>query len=149
MKTTLLPLAIAVLAATFPTTGLALTVERAVTPASLHGHPGEFSVNVRKDPDGLLAFTVVRTLPEPKHLVAHLRIRRQGRTIAESHTPAFANAGENIFHFSISPEHVADSRFEIGESFVPGGVPVPGTVIYLFRIRDFVPEDLLRSAATE
>jgi hypothetical protein len=149
MKTTPLLLAIAVLAAIFPTTGIALTVERAVTPASLREHPKEFSVSVRKDPNGLLAFTVVHTLSEPKHLVAHLRVRQQSKTIAESHTPALAKTGDNIFYFSILPEHVADSRFEIGESFAPDGVPVPGTVIYQFRIRDFVPEDLLKSAATE
>jgi hypothetical protein len=142
MKTT--SLAAALVAAVFSTAAFALTVERAVSPDYLREHPKEFSVTVRKAENGLLAFTVVRTLPEPKYLVAHLSVRQQGKMIAESRTPSFAKWGDNTFHFSLSPEHVDESRFEIGESSARDGVPLPGTVKYQFHIRDFVPEELLK-----
>jgi hypothetical protein len=132
---------------TFASTGLALTVDQAVTPACVLEPPKEFSVTVKKDQNGLIAFTVVRTLSEQRYLVAHLRIRQQGKTLVESHTPSFAKQNDNAFYFSISPEHVADSSFEIGESAFVDGVPLPGTVNYRFRIRDFVPAALLEAPA--
>jgi hypothetical protein len=148
MKMTSLLLAAApFVAAIFSTTALALTVERAVNPEYLREHPGEFSVTVRKEENGLVVFTVVRTLSEPKYLVAHLSVRQQGRMIAESHTPSFAKGGDNTFHFSLSPEHLGESRFEIAESSARDGVPLPGTVKYQFHIRDFVPEEWLPPSA--
>lgn len=142
MKTTLLSLAGVVLALTLSPAALALTVDQPVTPSYVRDHPKEFSVKVRKDEKGLIAFTVVRTLPEPRYLVAHLRIRDQGRLIAESHTPSFARKGDNTFRFSISPEHQADSTFELGESACQDGVPLPGTVNYQFQLKEFVPGSL-------
>jgi hypothetical protein len=143
MKILPLLLAIGVLAL-FSSTGRALTIDQAVTPAYVRENPRKFSVKVNKEQNGLLAFTVIRTLAEPKYLVAHLAVHHQGRIIAESHTPFFGRKNDNIFRFSISPEHVPDSTFEIGESSFTDGVPLPGTVNYQFRIKDFVPADLLK-----
>ena len=68
-----------------------------------------------------------------------------GKTIAENHTPLFAKEDENIFFFSVSPKHLAESTFEIGEATAKDGVPLPGTKNFQFQIKEFVPEALLRS----
>ena len=149
MTSSLTSLAGCFLTAIFSTAGLALTVDQQVTPAYIRDHPKEFSVKVRKDKNGLFAFTVVRTLSEPKYLVAHLAVLHQGKIIAESHTPSFAKKNDNTFYFSISPEHAFDSTFELGESPLTDGVPLPGTINYQFHLRDFVPEGLLRSATKQ
>src|SRR5687767_2572773 len=57
----------------------ALTVDVAVTPAYLREHAKTLSLKVARRPDGLLAFTVARTLPQRRYFVARLLIRREGR----------------------------------------------------------------------
>lgn len=124
------------------TAASALTVNIPVTPAYLQEHPKEFSVKVAKDKNGLLAFTVVRTLREPRYLVAHLTVNHGGVLIVESHTPSYGKKHDNTFYFSVSPDDVGECKFELGESFFTeaGGdaVPMPGTSNYQFQLQDFV-----------
>jgi len=128
------------------TTGLALTVELPITPGTLRERPAEFGVKATKDQDGLIHFTIRRTLKVPMYLVAHLTVRHQGKLVVKSDTPSFAVKGHNTFYLSISPDDVAGSEFTLGESGMSkDGVPVVGTIIYMFRLKDFVPADLLRT----
>jgi hypothetical protein len=127
------------------TTALALTVEQPVTPATVQERPDEFGVKATQGKDGLIHFTIRRTLKEPMYLVAHLAVRHLGKVIVTSDTPSFAVKGQNTFYFSISLENVADSEFMLGESGISKtGVPVVGTMHYKFRLSDFVPADSLR-----
>ena len=123
------------------TTGLALTLELPVTPATVRERPTEFGVKATQGKDGLIHFTIRRTLKEPTYLVAHLTVRHQGKVIATSDTPSFAPKGLNTFFFALAPEDVADSEFVLGESSMSkeGTIPPPGTTDYKFRLRDFVP----------
>lgn len=139
---------VAVMLAMLPVAAQALTVNQRVTPASLAGKPKQFSVKVARNEEGLITFTVTRMLSEPKYLVAHLAVVHQGKTLSESHTPLFSSQRENRFHFTIAPDSLADSTFELGESFFQGSgnnaVPLPGTINYQFHLSDFVPESLLQ-----
>jgi hypothetical protein len=141
------------MAASISTTTLALTVNFPVTSAYLQDHSNEFRVKVSKGKNGLIDFTVVRTLSKPMYLVAHLAVHQQGRVIAESHSPSFTKNHENTFYFSLSPEDVGESTFELGESFFTEfqgqAVPVVGTTNYQFQLKDFVPEDLIKSTASQ
>jgi hypothetical protein len=140
---------VAVMLAMLPVAAQALTVDQRVTPASLAEKPKQFSVKVARNEGGLITFTVIRLLSEPKYLVAHLAVVHQGKTLSESHTPLFSSQRENPFHFTIAPDSLADSTFELGESFFQGSgntaVPLPGTINYQFHLRDFVPESLLQA----
>lgn len=147
MKATLL--AVSALSLVVPASALALTVEQKVTPEYVRSHANEFSLKVAKDKNGLLAFTVVFTLKEPRYVVAHLAVRDANRILAESHTPAFTKNAENTFHFSIAPEYASTSEFTLGASgFANSGgqaVPEPGTILYQFRLIEFVPAELLKA----
>jgi len=129
----------------------ALTVNEPLTPEYLTEHPKEWSLKVTKGKNGLIDFKMIRTVPNPVYLVAHFSVHHQGKVIAESHTPAFTRNRENTFYFSLAPEDIADSTFELGESsFTESGgqaVPVVGTIIYQFQLTDFVPEALRKSTA--
>ncbi|MEQ1851869.1 MAG: hypothetical protein ABMA01_09795 [Chthoniobacteraceae bacterium] len=128
----------------------ALTVEEDVTPEYVRSHAKEFSVKVAKDKNGLIAFTVVFTVPEPRYVVAHLLVRSGDRVLAESVTPAFTKNSENTFHFSVPPECLSTSEFTLGASgfAISGGgaVPMPGTIVHRFRLPDFVPAELLKAS---
>jgi hypothetical protein len=148
MKITHLLLLGCFITATFFTTAFALTVDEQVTPAYLREHINEFSVKVTKDKNGLLAFTVVHTLSKPMYLIQRLTVHHAGKIIAENSNAFVTHQRENTFYFSLSPEDIAASEFEI--SHCPGfqetdyGVTVvPGTLNYQFHLRDFVPEELL------
>lgn len=139
------------IAATFSTTGLALTLELQVTPAYVREHPKEWSVKAAKKESGLIQFTVVRTLSEPKYLVAHLAVHHAGKLIATSDTPLFGKKKGNTFYFSISAEDIAESTFDLSESGlgstvngVQRDIPVVGSNVYQFRLLDFIPEDVLK-----
>src|SRR5258708_1700588 len=88
---------------------IALTTEQDITPEYVRSHAKEFSVRVAKDKNGLIAFTVVFTLPEPRYVVAHLAVRSGDRVLAQSDTPAFTRNSENTFHFSVPLEYLATS----------------------------------------
>jgi len=121
-----------------------LTVEQDVTPATVRERPGEFGVKASQGKDGLIHFAIRRTLKEPMYLVAHLTVRHQGKVIATSDTPSFAMKGQNTFYVAMSPEDVADAEFTLGESGLSkAGVPVVGTTLYKFRLKDFVAAGLL------
>ena len=137
------------MAVTFATRGFALTTEREVTLAYVHEHPKEWSVKATKKESGRIEFTVVRTLSEPKYLVAHLAVHHAGKIIATSDTPLFAKKKGNTFYFSISAEDVAESKFDLSESGlgstvngVQMDIPVVGSNVYQFRLLDFIPEDV-------
>ena len=139
------------IAATLATRGFALTMERAVTLAYVHEHPEEWFVKAIEKESGLIQFTVVRTLSEPKYLVAHLAVHHAGKLIATSDTPLFAKKKGNTFYFSISAEDIAESKFDLSESGlgstvngVEMDIPVVGSNVYQFRLLDFIPEDVLK-----
>jgi hypothetical protein len=130
------------LAAAYSTTGQALTVEQKVTPAYVREHAKEWTVKVAKKENGLIQFTVVRTLSEPKYLVAHLAVHHAGKLIATSDTPLFGKKNGNTLYFSIAAEDIAGSEFEISESGVEKDIPVVGSDVYQFQLADFVKEGL-------
>jgi hypothetical protein len=141
------------IAVTLSTRGFALTTEREVTLAYVHEHPKGWSVKATKKESGLIEFTVVRTLSEPKYLVAHLAVHHAGKLIATSDTPVFAKQKDSTFYFSISVEDIAESKFDLSESGlgstangVKMDIPVVGSSVYQFRLLDFIPEDVLKSA---
>ena len=134
----------------FTTTALALTVTQEVDPAYVQKHSEEFSVKVVRGENGLIDFTFIRTLSRQKYLVARLTIRQGDKIIAETSIPLFAKKNANTFHVSISPDHVATSEFELGESFFAENgdhpVPLPGTVNYHFKLSEFIPAGMLKPA---
>ena len=77
--------------------------------------------------------------------VAHLAIYHADKLIATSDTPSFGKKRDNTFHFSIAADDIADTKFSLSDSDLDstGEVPVPGTMIHQFRLRDFVPKELL------
>ncbi len=124
----------------------AVSVDRNITAEHVKLNPNEFTVSVVEGPDGLVAFSVVYTCPEPRYVVAHLVVKDSLRTYAESHTPSFTKNHSNTFHFSIPREMVATSTFSLGVSgfVISGGeaVPRPGTIENKLQLVDFVPEAL-------
>ena len=86
------------------------------------------------------------------YLVAHLSVYHNGKVIAESHTPAFTRNHANTFYFSVAPEDLAESTFELGEcSFTVFGseaLPEVGTRNYQFQLKNFVPPIRLKDTAT-
>ncbi|HLX64866.1 MAG TPA: hypothetical protein VKX17_26575 [Planctomycetota bacterium] len=121
----------------------ALTVTQEVTAAYIREHPKEFSVQVTKSKEGLLQFKITHDVSEPKYHVAHLSVVHQGKLIAESSTPSYGQKHGNTFYFSLAPEDIADSKFELSDSILGKAgdemVPLPGTIDYQFRLADFAP----------
>ena len=100
-----------------------------------------------KGKEGLIDFTIKHDVARPMYHVAHLEVYHQSKLIATSSTPSFGTKGWNTFYFSLSPEDIAESKFELGECYLGGGdLPAPGTTGYQFKLSDFVPEQLLKSA---
>lgn len=119
----------------------ALTVEEPLTVDYVRTHPAEWSVKVAKADGGLVKFTIVRNLAEPRYLVAHLAVRHSGKLIATSDSPAFGKKQGNTFYFSLAEEDLADSKFDLCESaFTELGdnaVPEPGTIVHQIPLKDF------------
>ncbi len=150
MRTTaVLRLALVWLTAATITTSFALTINVPVTSEYLRDHPQEFNVKVSKGKGGLIDFKMVKTVSEPKYLVAHLLVHHQGRVMAESHSLCFTKNRESTSYFSLLPEDAAESTFELGESSFTESqgqaIPVVGTTNYQFQLKDFVPKDLLKT----
>ncbi|MBV9124497.1 MAG: hypothetical protein JO112_14155 [Planctomycetes bacterium] len=123
----------------------AVVVQVDVTPAYLKEHPKTFSIKVEKK-DGMLQFTIIRHLSRPQYLVASLTVRQGAALVAESHFPSFAREEAAKYYFSLAPEYLADSAFELAErSFQPADghgqeVPLPGGIDYEIRLKEFVSE---------
>ena len=153
MKTILLALIASSFLAAASKTALALTTEKEITPTYLQKHPQEFSVDVNEGKDGLINFTIKHNVAQPMYHVAHLAIYQHGKLLAESSTPLFGKKHDNAFHVSLSADTVAESKFDISDSsFIRTGedaVPIPGTVIYRFRLNDFIPQKMIRSAPSK
>ncbi len=128
----------------------ALTVEQEVNAAYLREHPKEFAVEVKQGKGGLVDFKIKHFVPQRMYHVARLMIYHQGKLIADSSTPSYGKKGENTFWVSITPEDIAGSRFELSDSALAGegdeAVPVVGTIIYKFRLSDFVPPQMPKPA---
>ena len=126
----------------------ALTVDVPVTPAYLREHPKTLALKIARRPDGLLAFTITRTLPQRRYFVARLLIRQEGKLLVDTSIPSYGRKDANSFFFSLAPESLAQAEFELSESFVSGSaeepILTPGTINYQFRLRDHVPETLAR-----
>ena len=120
---------------------LAITVEERLSVAYVQTHPDQWSVKVAKTDAGLVKFTVVRNLSEPRYLVAHLAVHHGGKLIATSDSPAFGKKLGNTFYFSLAEEDLADSKFDLSESAFKdlgdSAVPEPGTIIHQFPLKDF------------
>jgi hypothetical protein len=120
---------------------LAVSIELDVTPETKQG----LSVEVHKDANGLLAFTVALTLERPQYVVAELAVRDTKRTLVTSLTPIFTRAETNTFHFSMPPDLVATSDFTLGVWHTGDGfVPVPGGTTYRVHLIEFAPPELRR-----
>jgi hypothetical protein len=124
----------------------ALTVDVPVTPAYLREHRKELSLKTARRPDGLLEFTITRTLQEPRYFVARLLLRREGKTIVETNIPSYGKKNANQFSFALAPECLNQAEFELSESVVGGSavepIPLPGTKNLQFRLREHVSEFL-------
>ena len=133
-----------------PTATLALTINVPVSAAYVREHPQEWSVKVSKKENGLIQFTIVRFLSEPKYLVARLAVHRAGKVIAESDSPAVGRKQDNTFYVALALEDLAESKFDLSESglAVAGDQVIPsvGSIIHQFRLLEFVPENLLKPA---
>ncbi len=142
-----------IVAAGLSTTAPALTVEAQVTADYVRAHPQEWTVKVSNKQNGLIQFTLVRTLAEPRYLVAHLIVQHAGKILAESDTPTVGHKQDNTFYFAILPEDLGESKFELSESgFSISGdqvIPVVGSIIHQFRLLEFVPENLRKRALTK
>jgi len=127
-----------------------LTTERDITPDYVNSHPEEFSVKVNKDKNGLVGFKLQHNVSRPMYHVVHLTVMKEGKILADSSTPTFGKMHDNIFYFSVSPDCLPESKFEVSDSaFVGSGenaTPVPGTAVHRFRLIDFVPKKLRGSA---
>lgn len=129
------------LSASLRTAASALTVEQSVTPDSIRDGAKQFAVKQDKNRDGLLEFTVTYNSKEPRYVVAHSKMRHEGKLLAESDTPLVSRKGKNTFYFAVAAEDLKGSAFSISESYFQelNGqvVPLPGTVIYNFKLTDF------------
>ncbi len=118
-----------------------MTVEDPLTFAYVREHPDEWSVKVEHGENGLVQFTVVRNLKEPRYFVAHLAVHHQGKLIVKSDSPAFGKKKGNTFYFALLEEDLADSKFDLSESVFQDvgdyGVPEPGTIIHQFPLKAF------------
>jgi hypothetical protein len=134
------------IAAILSSTALAVSINVPVTPADVREHPKAWSVEVTKGKDGLIHFTIKHNVETRTYHIAHLAVYHQSKLIATSDTPSFGTKGWNTFYFSLSPEDIAASKFELGECYLGGGdLPAPGTTGYQFKLPDFVPEQMLKS----
>jgi hypothetical protein len=122
--------------------GTALTVEQQVTPEYLKAHSREWSLKVEKGDDGMLHFTLVRTLTQAKYFVNRTVVKQDGKKLADVSTPSFGKKGANSFYLALSPSQVAEAEYELSESFLAGPasdpIPIPGTIIYKISLKDFV-----------
>jgi hypothetical protein len=129
----------------------ALTMEEDVTPEYVRTHPEEFSLEVKKTKEGLLAFTLRHDVPQPMYHIAHLEIYLRGKLVASSETPVFGRKHANTFHFMVAPEYLNEARFSLSDGGLAEAdgetLPIPGSNIRHFRLKDFVPQEL-RGAAT-
>src|SRR4051812_48898009 len=134
----------ALVALGFAASAGAIVVEEAITPAGVR-ESKEFSVKVEKKDDGLLHFTIVHKVKAPGYYVSRLTVKHDGKTVAESHTPAFVEEPDATYYVVVAPEYLAESEFELAErSFANSGkqkVPIPGGIDYRMRLRDFVGTD--------
>jgi hypothetical protein len=131
----------------------ALTVEEPLTVDYVRTHPAEWSVKLVKGDGGLVKFTIVRNLAEPRYLVAHLAVRHSGKLIATSDSPAFGKKQGNTFYFSLAEEDLAESKFDLSESafteFGDNAVPEPGTIVHQIPLKDFFVAESDKPARAE
>ena len=118
----------------------ALTVEQQVTPQYVREHPDRFKITVEQR-EGMMHFTIVYNLREPRYLVSHFTARNDSGILAESHTPVFARERSATFYVVLSKECLANSRFTLSEhSFATNegqDIPIPGGTEYLIALNDF------------
>jgi hypothetical protein len=136
------------IAAILSTSALAVTDFLPVTPAYVREHPKEWSVDVTKGKDELIHFIIKRHVNKRSYHVAHLRVYQQSTLVRKSDTPSIATNGWNTLQFSLSPEDIAESTFELSEHGLGdvGDVPAAGGTDYQFRLSEFVPEKFRKSA---
>lgn len=126
----------------------AITLDVPVTAAFIKENPGKFSIDAKKGDDGLIHFTVTRYLSEPKYLVGHFEVRDgEAAILAKCDFPAFVREKSVKYYFSVSPQHLAGTRFHLGEhgfnTTKEGEPPLPwvGGTEYQIRLSDFLPLD--------
>ncbi len=141
MKTGLL-LTIASLLLVSSPAARALTIEVPVTPEYLKQNPHAFSIEVKQGKEGLLDVTITRRLDKTAYLIARFIVRnKDGDTLAASHAPG-VRQGDAKYYFSIRPEFVANSEFELDDcAFTEHNgqyMPMPGGTHYVLKLKDFV-----------
>lgn len=143
MKTTSIALAMASLICLSTAAG-AMTVMDHVTPETVKQNPKAWTIKAVPADGGMIAFTITHMLPEPRYVVASLRIRKGDELILKSDFPAFVHDEKTVtYYFSIAKDHLAHSEFELSAStFVRSqgrDVPLPGSVLSSIRLQDFAP----------
>lgn len=127
---------------------MALTIEEEVTPEFVRAHSKELAVKVERNKQGLLAFTVTLNLAESRYVLAQLTVKSDGKTLAETATPAFTKNKSNAFYFSVDPQYLAESEYSLSVSGFGSSngeaVPVPGTKLYQIKPAKFVSAELLK-----
>jgi hypothetical protein len=136
-----------------PSAVFAISRDEEVTAKYMSRHPSEFSIRVTKEKDDAISFEIKHDVPRPMYHVAHLAFYRKGKLIAETSTPLFGKRHDNTFYFSVAPEFLAETKFDLSDgAFADNGedaTPLPGTVTYRFHVLDFVPKTLLEATASK
>ena len=119
----------------------ALTVDVPVTPAYVKENPKQFAVVVEKRADGLLHFTITRTVSRPSYLVAHSELREGAKALFQSTACAFVREDSATYFVVVSPERVEDAKFELFDgSFTESdghATPVVGGTNYQIQLGEF------------
>jgi hypothetical protein len=96
----------------------AIVIQIEATPAFVRENPQLFSVTAEKQGDGLIHFKVVYKVSEPRWLVAHLVVWKDNKRVLESSFPAVVRERQATYWFSMLPEYVGKSVFELSDSGV-------------------------------
>jgi hypothetical protein len=119
----------------------AVVTQTPVTPASIKEAGSKFSVTAAKGKDGLIHFTITYRLPEPQYLVAHFELRDGDKILTRTDTPRFARETSATYYVAVSPNQLADARFELSQNWFSesGGQPValPGGTIFQIDLQAF------------
>jgi hypothetical protein len=136
-------------------TASAVTIQIEITPDSLKqkGAPA-FSVSSEMRKDGLVHFTVIHKLTDPRWLNASLVVQKGDTCVAETHFPAVVREDSITYYLSVSPDFLADSTLELSEHAIGGvgdrqALPSIGGTDYLFRLKKFAPEMPRKETASE
>ncbi len=115
---------------------------REITADYVRDHPTEFYVNAKKGQGDLIDFTVDHRADTRMFYVASISVVHRGKLVSVSTTPFVGRKGSNGLWFSFAADDVAQCEFSLRESALDdsGEQPKLDTIIYQFRLVDFVPK---------